>query len=62
MTRRIADGLSLLDPTMPLAIRSMPVGRLAQTARASVLHTEGHWFESSIAHHFQTRRWRFEGR
>ena len=28
-------------------------GRLAQLARASVLHTEGHRFESCIAHHLK---------
>ena len=28
-----------------------PCGRLAQLVRASVLHTEGHRFESCIAHH-----------
>ena len=28
----------------------MPLGRLAQTARAPARHAGGHWFKSSIAH------------
>ena len=31
-------------------------GRLAQLARASVLHTEGQRFKSSTAHHFWLKR------
>ena len=30
------------------------LGRLAQLVRAPALHAGGHWFESSIAHHFIT--------
>ena len=31
---------------------SIQFGRLAQLVRVLVSHTRGHWFESSIAHHF----------
>ena len=39
-------------------------GRLAQPARASVLHTEGRRFESSTAHHerMQSHWWKEKGR
>jgi hypothetical protein len=33
-------------------VNTAAVGRLAQMDRASVSEAEGHWFESSIAHHF----------
>ena len=31
-------------------------GRLAQLVRASGLHPEGQWFESTIAHHYVKRK------
>ncbi len=38
-------------PGEPSANAALGPGRLAQLVRASVLHTEGQRFESSIAHH-----------